>query len=158
MSKITPFLWFKDQALDAALFYVSLFKNARMISPEGPLPKGAHQPFIVVFEVDGQQVTIMNAGDRYQLSPAFSFMVDCEDQAEVDYFWNALTADGGEESMCGWLVDKYGLSWQIIPKTLPRLIGDHANPEKAERATKAMFTMKKIDVAALQAAYDGDAE
>lgn len=156
MPKITPFLWFKDQALDAALFYVSIFKNARMISPTGPLPEGAHPPTIVSFEINGEAINAMNGGNRYQLSPAFSFLIDCADQAEVDYYWDALTTDGGEESMCGWLIDKFGLSWQVIPTVLPKLIGDLDNLDKAGRATQAMLKMRKIDIATLQAAYDGD--
>jgi len=158
MPKLTPFLWFKNEALDAALFYVSVFKNARMISPKDPLPEGAHPPTVVSFEIDGQVVNAINGGDSYKLTPAFSFMIDCADQAEVDYFWETFTADGGAESMCGWLVDKFGLSWQVIPTVLPKLIGDMDNLEKAGRATQAMLKMKKIDIAALQAAYDGEAQ
>jgi len=151
MKKITPFLWFDTQAEDAMKFYVSLFKNSKVHNisrgPDG-------RAFIVSFELDGQEFMGLNAGPEFKFNEAVSMYVNCEDQAEVDYFWNALTADGGEESMCGWLKDKYGLSWQIVPKQLRELMGD-PDPEKSQRVMGAMLKMKKIIVADLQKAYDG---
>lgn len=151
MKKITPFLWFDTQAEDAMKFYVSLFKNSKVHNisrgPDG-------RAFIVSFELDGQEFMGLNAGPEFKFNEAVSMYVNCEDQAEVDYFWNALTADGGEESMCGWLKDKYGLSWQIVPKQLRELMGD-PDPEKSQRVMGAMLKMKKIIVADLQNAYDG---
>ena len=151
MKKITPFLWFDTQAEEAMNFYVSLFKNSKVLNvsrgPDG-------QAFIVSFELDGQEFMALNAGPEFEFNESISMYVDCEDQAEVDYLWNALTADGGEESMCGWLKDKYGLSWQIIPKQLGELMGD-PNPEKSTRVREAMLKMQKIIVADLQKAYEG---
>lgn len=151
MKKITPFLWFDTQAEDAMKFYVSLFKNSKVHNisrgPDG-------RAFIVSFELDGQEFMGLNAGPEFKFNEAVSMYVNCEDQAEVDYFWNALTADGGEESMCGWLKDKYGLSWQIVPKQLRELMGD-PDPEKFQRVMGSMLKMKKIIVADLQKAYDG---
>ena len=151
MKKITPFLWFDTQAEDAMKFYVSLFKNSKVHNiSRGPNGRA----FIVSFELDGQEFMGLNAGPEFKFNEAVSMYVNCEDQAEVDYFWNALTADGGEESMCGWLKDKYGLSWQIVPKQLRELMGD-PDPEKSQRVMGAMLKMKKIIVADLQNAYDG---
>ncbi|NWG34763.1 MAG: VOC family protein [Chloroflexi bacterium] len=151
MKKITPFLWFDTQAEEAMNFYVSLFKNSKMLGvsrgPDG-------RAFSVSFELDGQEFIGLNAGRQFKFNEAISMFVHCEDQEEVDYFWNALTADGGEESMCGWLKDKYGLSWQIIPKQLGELMSD-PNPVKSQRVMGAMLQMKKIIVADLQKAYDG---
>ena len=150
MQRISPFLWFDHQAKDAAEFYVTLFEDAGvddvMTTPDGSAT-------VVSFHVGGQAVIAMNAGRDHQLSPAFSFFVEVDDQAEVDRLWSALTADGGEESMCGWLVDRFGLSWQIIPKRLMELMGD-PDPGRAQRATQAMLKMQKIDVAELEAAAD----
>lgn len=150
MKKITPFLWFDTQAEEAMNFYVSLFKNSKVNNisrgPDG-------RAFIVSFELDGQEFMALNAGPEFKFNESISMYVDCEDQAEVDYFWNALTADGGEESMCGWLKDKYGLSWQIVPKQLGRLMGA-PDPEKSKRVTDAMLKMQKIIVADLQKAHD----
>ena len=151
MKKITPFLWFDTQAEEAMNFYVSLFKNSKVNNiSRGPDGKA----FTVSFELDGQEFMALNAGPEFKFNESISMYVDCEDQAEVDYFWNALTADGGEESMCGWLKDKYGLSWQIIPKQLGELLGD-PDPDKSKRVREAMFKMLKIIVADLQRAYDG---
>jgi predicted 3-demethylubiquinone-9 3-methyltransferase (glyoxalase superfamily) len=151
MKKITPFLWFESQAEEAMNFYVSIFKNSKAghVSP-GPDGKA----FSVSFELDGQEFMGMNAGPHHKFNEAISFYVDCKDQKEVDELWNKLTADGGEESMCGWLKDKYGVSWQIIPKQLGELIGG-PDPEKSQRAIQAMLKMQKIIVADLQKAYDG---
>ena len=152
MKKITPFLWFDTQAEEAMNFYVSLFKNSKVNSvSRGPDGKA----FTVSFVLDGQEFMGMNAGPQFKFNEAVSMSVNCEDQAEVDYFWNALTADGGEESMCSWCKDKYGLWWQIVPKQLGELMGD-SDPEKSGRVMQAMLKMKKIIVADLQKAYDGE--
>lgn len=151
MKKITPFLWFDTQAEEAMNFYVSVFKNSKVNGvargPDGKV-------FTVSFELDGQELMGLNAGPQFKFNEAISMFVNCEDQAEVDELWTKLTADGGEESMCGWLKDKYGLSWQIIPKQLGELMGD-PDPDKAQRVTQAMLQMRKIDVAGLERAYDG---
>lgn len=151
MKKITPFLWFDTQAEDAMNFYVSLFKNSKVkdISRD---PDG--RVFSVSFELDGQEFIGLNAGPQFKFNEAVSFYVNCEDQAEVDYFWNALTAEGGEESMCGWCKDRYGLWWQIIPQQLGKLMGD-PDPVKSKQVMDAMLKMKKIIVADLQKAHDG---
>jgi predicted 3-demethylubiquinone-9 3-methyltransferase (glyoxalase superfamily) len=151
MKKITPFLWFDTQAEEAMNFYVSLFKNSK-VKDISRGPDG--RAFIVWFELDGQEFMGLNAGPQFKFNEAVSMYVDCADQAEVDYFWNALTADGGEESMCGWLKDKYGLSWQIVPKQLTELMGD-PDPVKSQRVMDVMLKMQKIIVADLQKAYDG---
>jgi len=151
MKKITPFLWFDTQAEEAMNFYVSIFKNSKV----GGVSRGPDgRAFTVSFELDGQEFMGLNAGPEFKFNEAVSMYVDCEDQAEVDYFWNKLTADGGEESMCGWLKDKYDLSWQIIPKQLGELMGD-PDPEKSQRVMQAMLKMQKIIVADLQKAHDG---
>ena len=150
MPKITPFLWFKDQAEEALNFYVSLFKNSRMLSVT-PGPNG--KAMVATAVLDGQQVTALNGGPNFNFTEAFSFYVDCEDQAEVDELWGKLTAHGGEEGRCGWLKDKYGLSWQIIPKALPQLMSD-PDRAKAQRVMEAMLKMDKIEVSGLQQAYD----
>lgn len=150
MKKITPFLWFDTQAEDAMNFYVSIFKNSKV----GSVSRGPDgKVFSVTFELDGQEFMGLNAGPRFKFNESISFFVNCENQAEVDELWTKLTADGGEESMCGWLKDKFGLWWQIIPKQLGELMGD-PDPAKAQRVTQAMLQMKKIDVAGLQQAYD----
>ena len=151
MKKITPFLWFDTQAEEAMNFYCSIFKNSKELNvSRGPDGKA----FIVSFELDGQEFMALNAGPEFKFNESISMYVDCEDQTEVDYLWNALTADGGEESMCGWLKDKYGLSWQIVPQQLGKLMGD-PDPEKSNRVRDAMLKMQKIIVADLQKAYDG---
>lgn len=151
VKKITPFLWFDTQAEEAMNFYVSLFKNSKVkdISrgPDGRV-------FSVSFELDGQEFMGLNAGSQFKFNESISMFVNCEDQAEVDHFWNALTADGGEESMCGWCKDKYGLWWQIVPKQLGELMGD-PDPLKSKWVMDAMLRMKKIIVADLQKAHDG---
>jgi predicted 3-demethylubiquinone-9 3-methyltransferase (glyoxalase superfamily) len=150
MKKITPFLWFDTQAEEAMNFYVSIFKNSKA----GEISRGPDgTAFTVNFQLDGQDFMALNAGPHHKFNEAISMFVSCEDQAEVDYYWNKLIADGGEESMCGWLKDKYGLSWQIIPKQLGELMGD-ADPAKAQSVTQAMLQMKKIVAADLQKAYD----
>ena len=151
MKKITPFLWFDTQAEEAMNFYVSLFKNSKVndisLGPDG-------KAFIVSFELDGQEFMGLNAGPQFKFNESVSMYVNCENQAEVDELWNKLISDGGEESMCGWLKDKYGLSWQIIPKQLGELMGD-PDPEKSQRVMQSMLKMKKIIVADLERAYKG---
>ncbi len=154
--KITPFLWFNDNAEEAMNYYVSIFKNSKVLSinrysEAGPGPSGS--VMTATFELDGQQFTALNGGPEFGFTEAISFFVNCETQQEVDELWDKLCA-GGEASMCGWLKDKYGLSWQIIPKALGELLGDK-DPEKAGRVMKAMLQMQKIDVKKLKEAYDG---
>lgn len=152
MKKITPFLWFDTQAEEAMNFYVSLFRNSKVNS----ISRGADdKAFSVSFELDGQEFIGLNAGPQFKFNEAVSMLVNCEDQAEVDHFWNSLVADGGEESMCSWCRDKFGLWWQIVPKQLGELMGD-PDPQKSERVMQAMLKMKKIIVADLQKAYDGE--
>jgi len=151
MKKITPFLWFDTQAEEAMNFYVSIFKNSKVLRVT-PGPNGS--AFSVNFELEGQEFIGLNAGPQFKFNEAISFLVDCKTQEEVDGLWNKLVADGGEESMCGWLKDKYGLSWQIIPSTLGELMGDQ-DPEKAKRVMDAMLKMNKIIISDLQQAYDG---
>jgi predicted 3-demethylubiquinone-9 3-methyltransferase (glyoxalase superfamily) len=157
MPKITPFLWFDKEAEDAAHFYVSLFKNSQVLNVTqfGDAGTDPGTTKVVEFEIDGQKVTAMDGGPHFKFNEAFSWAVDCEDQEEVDRLWSELTADGGEESQCGWLKDKYGLSWQIIPRRLFELMSD-PDPEKAKRVWECMLTMQKIDVAALEEAAAGD--
>ena len=154
MQKITPFLWFDSRAEEAANFYVSIFKNSKIVSVarygEGaPEPKGT--VMTVTFQLDGQEFMALNGGPHFTFSPAISFFVNCETQQEVDELWEKLSA-GGQKERCGWLKDKYGLSWQIIPSALGRLMGDK-DPAKAKRVMQAMLQMTKIDIAGLQRAY-----
>jgi predicted 3-demethylubiquinone-9 3-methyltransferase (glyoxalase superfamily) len=156
--KITPFLWFDDQAEEAANFYASIFKDSRIVAitryPEsGPGPAGS--VLTVLFELEGQQFIALNGGPQFKFTEAISFSVDCKTQDEVDYFWEKLTADGGQESMCGWLKDKYGLSWQIVPAIVQELLQDK-DAAKAERVMKAILQMKKLDIATLQRAASGE--
>lgn len=144
MSTITPFLWFDTQAEEAMNFYVSVFKDGKIIS----VNKHGDTFFTGTFEIQGQQFDVLNAGPQFKFNEAISFFVSCEDQAEVDYFWEKLTADGGEESQCGWLKDRFGLSWQIIPKALGECLSN-PDPEKSARAMQAMMGMKKIIIADL---------
>jgi predicted 3-demethylubiquinone-9 3-methyltransferase (glyoxalase superfamily) len=150
MQKITPFLWFDGKAEEAMQFYVSIFKNSKIVStmpgPDGKVLTGT-------FQLEGQQFMALNGGPQFKFTEAISLFVNCETQAEVDDLWNKLTA-GGAESQCGWLKDKFGLSWQIIPSALGRLLGDK-DRVKANRVMQAMLQMKKIDIAKLQQAYDG---
>ena len=150
---VTPFLWFNDQAEPAARFYTSLIANSRVLDVSRAGPKGP--VMTVTFELGGQRFVALNGGPVYEPTPAFSIFVACRSQVEVDRLWGSLTR-GGEESRCGWLVDRYGLSWQIIPNRLPELLSD-PDPGRASRALAAMMTMQKIDVAALERAADGDA-
>jgi|SRR5689334_9542849 predicted 3-demethylubiquinone-9 3-methyltransferase (glyoxalase superfamily) len=145
--KITPFLWFDNQAEEAAQFYTSIFKNSKIL--EVSRPQGA--VMVVKFQIAGQEVTALNGGPRFKFSEAFSFVVSCENQQEIDEYWNKLTAGGGQESMCGWLKDKFGFSWQIVPKNLGSLMGQ-TDPKRANRVMEALLQMKKLDVAKLTAA------
>lgn len=158
MSKITPFLWFDSEAEEAANHYVSIFKNAKINKiaryPEGgPYPAGA--VMTVEFELDGWRFTALNGGPHFKFGEAVSFVIDCEDQAEVDYYWERLLAGGGQESQCGWLKDKFGLSWQVTPR---RLIELTTGPDQARNARvfAAMMKMVKIDIAELERAARGD--
>lgn len=156
-SKITPFLWFDTNAEEAANFYVSIFADSKIVDvahwAEGsPYPAGAVMS--VTFELAGQQYIAFNGGPHLKLDEAFSLFVSCEDQAEVDRYWTALAAGGGSAGQCAWLKDRFGVSWQIVPKALSRLLGD-ADPGKAGRAMQAMMKMTKIDVAVLERAADG---
>ena len=148
MPKGSPFLWFDSQAEEAANFYVSLFPNSRVSSVRPDVGSAQH----VVFELDGVEFMAFNAGPHFTFNEAVSFFVKCETQDEVDRYWNALTANGGEESRCGWLKDRWGLSWQIVPNALGEYLGD-PDPEKAQRVMQAMLQMNKIEVAALDRAY-----
>jgi len=143
--KITPFLWFDNQAEAAARFYTSVFKNSKLLNVT---------PMVVNFEIEGQEIIALNGGPRFQFSEAFSLLVNCDNQDEIDYYWSKLTADGGQESMCGWLKDKFGFSWQIVPVQLSKLLGDK-DRERAGRAMQAMLKMKKIDIATLERASHG---
>ena len=157
MNKITPFLWFDDQAEEAMEFYVSVFPNSRILSithlgDDVPGPKG--KVLTGTFELNGQQLMALNGGpEQFHFSEAISFYVDCESQQEVDYFWQRLT-EGGQPGPCGWLKDKYGLSWQIVPSALGQMLSD-PDPARSGRVTQAMLKMGKLDLAALQKAYAG---
>lgn len=155
MQRITPFLWFDDQAEEAMNFYVSIFKNSKVgrvtrYGEAGPGPKGSVMS--ATFQLEGQEFMALNGGPHFSFTPAISFFVNCETQEEVDELWKKLSA-GGKTERCGWLKDKYGLSWQIIPNALGRLMGDN-NAAKAQSVMKAMLEMDKIDIARLQQAYD----
>ena len=155
MQKITPFLWFDNKAEEAANFYVSLFKNSKIGKvvryPEGaPAPKGTVMS--VTFEVDGQEFYALNGGPRYKFTPAISLFVNCETQQEVDELWEKLS-EGGRKDRCGWLQDRYGLSWQIIPSVLGKLMHG-SDPVKSKRVMQAMLQMQKLDIQKLQQAYD----
>ena len=149
MQKITPFLWFDNQAEEALNFYVSIFKHSKIIgashNPDGSL-------FSATFQLEGQQFMALNGGPRFKFTEAISLFVDCKSQEEVDFLWEKLV-DGGEAQACGWLKDKYGLSWQIIPKALTEMLQDE-DSEKAQRVTEAMLKMVKIDVDVLKRAYN----
>lgn len=156
MPSITPSLWFDDDLEEAMEFYTSVFPNSRVLGVQRYTEAGPGEPGTVVsadFELDGTRFTGINGGPAFRFSEAVSFVVDCADQAEVDRYWAALT-DGGEESQCGWLRDRYGLSWQVVPRRLVELLAD-ADPERARRATEAMLGMRRIVVSELEAAADG---
>jgi len=154
--KIMTCLWFDNQGEAAANFYCSVFKNSKVkdiarYGDAGPGPEGA--VMVVIFELDGREFMALNGGPLFKFSEAISLVVHCEDQAEIDYFWEKFTADGGQESQCGWLKDKFGLSWQIVPSNIGELLtGDQ---ERANRVMTAVMTMKKLDLQKMQDAYDG---
>ena len=155
--KITPFLWFDDQAEEAAQFYTSIFKNSKILSVSrygeaGPGQKGS--VMVVSFQLEGQQFTALNGGPRFKFSEAFSFVVNCENQQEIDHYWTKLTSNGGQESQCGWLKDKFGFSWQIVPTALGKLMS--GDPQKANRVMQALLQMKKLDIATLEEAAAGN--
>ncbi|WP_369060138.1 VOC family protein [Caulobacter sp. 73W] len=156
MPKITPFLWFDTQAKDAAELYVSIFPNSRIRDvsyySEG-MPAPAGSVMVVEFELDGQVFQALNAGPHFKFDEAISFMIDCADQAEVDYYWEKLLSGGGTESQCGWLKDRFGLSWQVTPRRLTALMAD-PDKAKAGRVAAAMMQMVKIDIAKLEAAAE----
>jgi predicted 3-demethylubiquinone-9 3-methyltransferase (glyoxalase superfamily) len=156
MQKITPFLWFDTQAEEAANFYISIFKNSKMHKVnrwgEGaPAPKGTATS--VTFQLDGQEFMALNGGPHFAFTPAISLFVNCETQQEVDELWEKLSA-GGKKERCGWLKDKYGLSWQIVPEALGRLLQD-PDPQRSKRVMTAMMGMDKLEIKTLQQAYEG---
>jgi len=163
MPTITPFLWFEDQAEEAAKFYTSVFKNSKVgkilrygeeatkVSQSG---RSVGSVLTVEFELEGQKITALNGGPVFKFNEAISFVVNCETQEEVDYFWERLTAEVGQESECGWLKDKFGLSWQVVPRALIDMLHDK-DPKKSERVMKAMLQMQKLDVKTLKDAYGG---
>ena len=160
MQKITPFLWFDNQAEEAMNFYVSIFKNSKILSvnrygEEGAKASGRTKGTVMTakFQLAGQEFVALNGGPAYKISPAISFVVNCETQEEVDEYWEKLTA-GGMEIQCGWLTDKFGVSWQIVPTALVKFLSD-PDPVKPGRVMQAMLQMKKIDIAGLQRAYNG---
>jgi predicted 3-demethylubiquinone-9 3-methyltransferase (glyoxalase superfamily) len=155
MKKITPFLWFDDQAEEAMNFYVSIFKNSKVgtvtrYGETGPGPKGSVMS--ATFELDGQEFFALNGGPQYKFTPAISLFINCETQEEVDGLWEKLS-EGGRKDRCGWLQDKFGLSWQVVPSALGRMLGDR-DRKKADSVMKAMMQMDKIDIKGLQGAYD----
>src|SRR5450631_270479 len=155
MQKITPFLWFDDKAEEAMNFYVSIFKNSKIgrisrYGDAGPGPKGT--VISATFHLEGQEFFALNGGPQFKFTPAISFFVDCKTQEEVDELWEKLSA-GGRKDKCGWLTDKYGLSWQIIPSALGEMLQDK-DPEKSKRVMRTMLQMTKIDIAGLKQAYE----
>jgi len=157
MPKITPFLWFDTQAEEAAKFYVSVFKNSKIVETSY-YGEGSSQPagtvLTIEFELDGTRFLALNGGPHFQFSEATSFSIDCKSQDEIDYYWNKLTADGGGPLKGGWLKDRFGVSWQVVPDMMPRLLQD-PDRAKASRAIKAMLKMKKIVIADIEAAVHG---
>ena len=160
MQKITPFLWFDGQAEDAVNFYTSLFKNSkvgRILRYTEEVAENSGRPvgsvLTIEFEIEGQKFVALNGGPLFKFNESVSFVINCETQEEVDYFWGKLTAEGGEESQCGWLKDKFGLSWQVVPVVLIEMLADK-DTAKAKRVMHAMLQMDKIDIKRLQQAYD----
>ncbi len=156
MPAITPFLWFNTEAEEAARFYTAVFKNSRIrdvvrTGDAGPGPKGS--VMVVDFELDGQRFTGLNGGPNFKFTEAVSFVVHCQTQAEVDEYWAKLTANGGKESMCGWLKDRYGLSWQVVADPIIKMMTD-SDPKRTHRVMEAVMRMKKMDIAAAKQAYD----
>jgi predicted 3-demethylubiquinone-9 3-methyltransferase (glyoxalase superfamily) len=162
LQKITPFLWFNDQAEEAAKFYVSIFKNSRIKGTaryDGEAAQAAGRPkgsvMTVQLDLDGQEFVALNGGPVFKFTEAISFVVNCETQQEIDHFWEKLSA-GGQEVECGWLKDKFGVSWQVVPTALGEMLQDK-DPEKPKRVMAAVMKMKKLDIAALRNAYEGRA-
>jgi predicted 3-demethylubiquinone-9 3-methyltransferase (glyoxalase superfamily) len=162
MPRITPFLWFDSNAEEAVNFYTSIFKNSRIVSvtrynDEAAKVSGRQKGSVmtIAFQIEGQDFTALNGGHAFSFTPAISFVVNCQTQEEVDHYWDRLT-EGGEEVQCGWLKDKYGVSWQIVPAALGKMLQDK-DPEKSKRVMQAMLQMKKIDLNGLQQAYNGGA-
>jgi predicted 3-demethylubiquinone-9 3-methyltransferase (glyoxalase superfamily) len=163
MQKITPFLWFDDQAEEAVKFYTSIFKTSKVgrilrYGEEAAKVSQTGRPvgsvLTIEFEIEGQKFTALNGGPQFKFNESVSFVVNCETQEEVDYFWEKLTRDGGQESACGWLKDKFGLSWQVVPRALIDMLQDK-DPKKPERVMKAMLQMQKLDIKTLEEAYEG---
>ena len=163
MQKITPFLWFDGNAEEAAKFYTSIFKNSKVgrilrydeeVAKVSQSGQPAGSVLTIEFEIEGQKFVALNGGPQFKFNESISFVVNCETQKEVDYFWEKLTADGGEESQCGWLRDKFGVSWQVTPTVLIDMLHDK-DAKKSERVMKAMLQMQKIDIEKLEAAYRG---
>jgi predicted 3-demethylubiquinone-9 3-methyltransferase (glyoxalase superfamily) len=157
MQKITPFLWFDNNAEEAMNFYVSTFKNSKVLTvtrygDAGPGPKGT--VMTTEFELDGAKFVALNGGPHFKFTEAISFVINCETQEEIDYFWEKLSA-GGEKSRCGWLKDKFGLSWQVTPSIMTELIGDK-DPEKSKRVMQAMMQMDKLEIEPLKRAHAGE--
>jgi predicted 3-demethylubiquinone-9 3-methyltransferase (glyoxalase superfamily) len=155
MQKITPFLWFDGKAEEAARFYVSIFKNSRIVGmsrygEQGPGPKGS--VMVVTFELDGQEFSALNGGPQFSFSPAVSFVVNCQTQQEVDAMWEKLS-ENGEKQRCGWVKDKYGVSWQIVPSVLPKML-QGADAEKSNRVINAIMQMNKLEIEGLRRAYE----
>ena len=160
MQKITPFLWFDNKAEEAARFYTSVFKNSRIVrtayyspaaSEASGRPKGS--VMTVDFQINGQDFTALNGGPDFKFTPALSLVIECDTQDEIDTYWNKLTSDGGKEVQCGWLEDKYGVSWQVVPAILAKWAVD-SDPAKVDRVMAALMKMKKLDMNELQKAYD----
>jgi predicted 3-demethylubiquinone-9 3-methyltransferase (glyoxalase superfamily) len=157
LGKITPNLWFDGNAEEAANFYVSVFPNSKIVAVShynDAVPGKAGEVLTVDFELDGQRFTAINGGPDFTFDEAVSFLITCEDQPEIDSYWATLLAGGGSESQCGWLKDRFGLSWQVVPDGMQELFAD-GDSSRAERAMQAMFGMKKLDIAELQRAADG---
>ncbi|MDD1719608.1 MAG: VOC family protein [Methanoregulaceae archaeon] len=157
MQKITPFLWFNDNAEEAVNFYVSVFKRSKIVrvtryGEAGPGPKDS--VMALGFEIEGQEFAALNGGPQFTFSPAISFVVNCGTQEEVDYYWEKLS-DGGEKQVCGWLKDRFGVSWQVVPVVMVEMLND-PDQEKAQRVMKAMLQMTKIDIKTLKKAYKGE--
>jgi len=156
MQKITPFLWFDNQAEEAVNFYASIFKNSKIgniarYGDAGPGPKGT--VMTASFQIEGQEFIALNGGPHFKFTEAVSFVVSCETQEEIDYYWNKLISGGGQESQCGWLKDKFGLSWQIVPTIISKILSDK-DAKRSQRVMQAMMPMKKLIIADLQKAYD----
>jgi len=159
MPKISTFLWFNDQAEDAAKFYTSVFEGSRIVKTvriPAAGPDGNETAQLVEFQMNGQQFTALNGGPHFPFNEAISFVVHCETQEEVDRYWKSLSADGGQEVQCGWLKDKFGISWQVVPNILPQLMS-RGDPVRSEAMMRALRTMKKLEISELKLAYENGA-